>query len=78
MKSTKTVLLRLVLVGASVFTIVIAGEIVLRILYSIDAAKGGDLKERLARSQHTSPVSKKAGFSLSGLVQASRFDDIVY
>lgn len=56
----------------------VLGEVGLRVFYSIDYARGGDLQRRLERSSRTPPGRRTGPFDISGLVQPSVHRDIVY
>lgn len=67
----------LLALGTTLFALVLV-EIGLRAVYYADRQRGGDLRTRLERSKRASLADANGEFSMTGLVQASPFKDIVY
>lgn len=79
MPRLKKLTLKLVTAGIAVVVTLLCLEIALRICYAVDLARGGDLKERLERSRNMRPEKgQRLGSDITGLVQASEHDDVVY
>ena len=74
----KVMVARVGLVAWSLILFWLAGEVTLRVIYAVDRKRGGDLRERLQRSAREKPRAAEEEFNLGGLVQASRFEDVVY
>src|SRR6185295_1073630 len=77
----RRLLVRLSIVGISLGLAVLAAEGALRLYFHAQAAKtgeAGDVRSVLARSARTSLAANGGKFSLSGLVRASAFPDVIY
>jgi hypothetical protein len=68
-------------VGLLVFSIAFTAlllELGLRVVYYTDFKRGGDLHQRLERSQKTALGSREGSFNMSGLVEPSPYKDVIY
>jgi hypothetical protein len=74
----KNVLKKILLAAVALLLPLLLVEIALRVVYAIDRTRGGDLQQRLERSRKASLADANGDFNMTGLVQASRFKDIVY
>jgi lysophospholipase L1-like esterase len=61
----------------SVLLLFVLGETALRVYYAIESSRYGGLRERLERSKETDYVDR-GEVNMTGLVQPSRYQDIVY
>lgn len=78
MKTSRQILFRIILALFPLLVLFLAGELALRIAYARDQAQGGDLQDRLEKSKQLTLAENTGELGLAGLVQASRFPDIVY
>lgn len=77
----RRIALRLLVVLATIALTLLAAEGVLRLYFRAKAGDGGDVRSVLAKSAQTSVADNAehgGKFSLSGLVKASAFPDVVY
>lgn len=74
----KSVLKKVLLAAVALLLPLLLVEVALRVLYAIDRTRGGNLQQRLERSRKATLADGKGDVNMTGLVQASRFKDIVY
>jgi hypothetical protein len=74
----KNIIYRVLAMAAGLLLVFLGGEIVLRVMYFADRARGGDLQQRLEKSAKTELGQGQGEVSMRGLVKASEYKDIVY